>query len=136
MSRENVEVVRRTLEAWQRDDFDAWLSELDPDVEWHTAARRLVEGAGSAYRGIDGMRELWTFWRTEAQDFEFETQELRDLGDAGVLHLAQLRWRGRASEIEVQSPLGQVITVRDGKFVRSVDYLSHEEALEAVGLSE
>jgi ketosteroid isomerase-like protein len=34
----------------------------------------------------------------------------------------------------VESPLGQVVTVRDGKIVQTVDYLSHEQALEAVGL--
>jgi ketosteroid isomerase-like protein len=37
---------------------------------------------------------------------------------------------------KVESPLGIVITVREGKIVRSVDYLSHEEALQAVGLRE
>jgi hypothetical protein len=27
-------------------------------------------------------------------------------------------------------------TLRDGKIIKSMDYLSHQEALEAVGLSE
>jgi ketosteroid isomerase-like protein len=135
MSRENVEIVSQATEAWQRDDLDTWLSSFDREVEWHTA-QRLVEGVRSAYRGIDGMRELWTFWRTEADDFKLDSEELRDLDDDRVLHLARIRWRGAASGIEVESPLGMVVTVRDGKIVRSMDYLSHEEALEAVGLRE
>jgi ketosteroid isomerase-like protein len=135
MSQENVEVVRQSLKAWQRDDLDKWLSTLDPEVEWHSA-ERLVEGAASTYRGTDAMREFWAFWRTEVENFELEIQELRDLGDDRVLDLAHIRWRGPASGIEVQSPLGQVITLRDGYIVRSMDYLSHEEALQAVGLRE
>jgi hypothetical protein len=34
----------------------------------------------------------------------------------------------------VESQLANVKTLRDGKIVRSEDYLSHKEALEAMGL--
>ena len=134
MSRENVEVVRRGLEAWQRDDFDAWLSGIDPDVEWLTAVERGLGRAGSVYRGHEGMREFWNLWRTEVDDFWTEAEEIRDLGDDRVLYLGHLRFRGPASGIMVESQLANVKTLRDGKIVRSEDYLSHKEALEAVGL--
>jgi ketosteroid isomerase-like protein len=78
MSRENVEIVQQGLEAWQRDDLTTWLSTLDPAVEWRTALERLVEGIGSFYRGLEGMRELWTVYRTELEDFRIEAQGLRD----------------------------------------------------------
>ena len=136
MSRENVEVVHRCVEAWQRDDLDAWLSTLDPAMEWHAAFERLVGGTGSIYRGIEGMREFWTAYRTELEDFQVEAQEARDLGDDRVLLLGHIRWRGPASRIELESEVGLVYTLRNGKLVRSMDYLSHDEALEAVGLSE
>ena len=35
MSQENVEIVRRAYEAFNRHDFDAALGEVDPNVEWH-----------------------------------------------------------------------------------------------------
>jgi ketosteroid isomerase-like protein len=136
MSKENVEVVRRGLEAWQRDDFDTWLSVLDPAVEWHTALERLVGGTGTFYRGVKGMREFWTEYRTELEDFRVEAEELRDLGDDRVLLLGQVWWRGRASGIDVESQIGLIFTLRDSKVARSMDYLSHQEALEAAGLSE
>jgi ketosteroid isomerase-like protein len=137
MSQENVEVVRRAVEAWQRDDLETWLALIDPDMEYHPAIRRVLEGGASLYRGHDGMREFWTFWRTEADDFRLESQELRDLPDGRVLHLARIRWRGAASGVEVESPYGMVVTVRGGKIVHSIDCLSHDEALEAaVGLRE
>ncbi|MFL5820224.1 MAG: nuclear transport factor 2 family protein [Solirubrobacteraceae bacterium] len=136
MSRENVEVVRLAVEAWQRDDLETWLSLMDPDVEYHTAIERGLEGGASVYRGHDGIREFWTLRRTEVEDYLLESQELRDLPNGRVLHLTHIRWRGAASGIELESPLGMVVTVRGGKIVRSVHYLSHEEALEAVGLRE
>ena len=58
MSRENVEVVRRGLEAWQRDNLDGWLSTCDPAIGWHTALERLIGGIESSYRGIDGLRRF------------------------------------------------------------------------------
>jgi len=131
-----VEVVRSALEAWQRDDLDAWLSSTDPTVEWHTVLERLVEGTESFYRGHEGMRRLFHSYRTEFETFEAEVQDLREVGDDRVLVLGRFRWRGPASGIVVESPFGMAITVRDGKIIQSIDYLSHEEALETLGLTE
>jgi ketosteroid isomerase-like protein len=130
----NVDIVRRGLEAWQRDDFEAWLSGIDPDVEWLTAVERGLGRAGSVYRGHEGMRQFWNLWRTEVDDFWTEAKEIRDLGDDRVLYLGHIRFRGPASGIVVESQLANVKTLRDGKIVRSEDYLSHKEALEAAGL--
>ena len=136
MSQENMEVVRRSVEAWQRDDFDLWLATIDPAVEWGPLAiDRLAEGSESVYRGHEGMRRLWQFLRIEF-DLEFEAQEVRDVGDDRVVLLGGFRWRGPSSGIVVESPVGFVVTIRDGKIVRFEDYLSHEEALKAVGLAE
>jgi ketosteroid isomerase-like protein len=134
MSPENVETVQRQLVAWQRDDLDTWVSNTDPAIEWHTVLERLVEGPESVYRGHDGVRQLWQDYRTQLAYFEIEAQELRDVGDDRVVFLGRFRWRGLASGIESESPVGMVITVRDGKIVQSIDYLSYEEALKAVGL--
>src|SRR5215211_4199227 len=136
MSQENVEVVRRALEAWQRDDLDAWLTAYDPAIEWHTALERIVGGIENCYRGLDRLREAWSMYRTELEDFHYAAQELRDVDKDRVVLLGHMRWRGAASGIEMDSPVGMVVTLRDGKVVHSIDYLSHEEALEAVGLRE
>jgi hypothetical protein len=44
MSQENVEAVRRAVEAWNADDLDAFLAELDADVEWQPAIESGLEG--------------------------------------------------------------------------------------------
>jgi len=136
MSQENVEVVQAAFEAWQRDDFDAFLSVIHPNIEWHAVLQRLVEGPESLYRGHDGMRRFWSDYRTELSHMQVEAQGLRDVGDDRVLLLVRFQWRGVASGIEMESPVGLVMTLRDGKVIRSFDYLSHQEALEAVGLEE
>jgi ketosteroid isomerase-like protein len=136
VSQENVEVVRRGAAAWQRDDLNAWLATIDPSVEWHTVLERLVEGGESFYRGHEGMRKLWRSYRTELEDFQLNVEELQDLGDDRVLLLGHFSWRGLASGIESKSMLGMVITVQDGKVTQSIDYLSHSDALKAVGLEE
>ena len=122
------------MDAYQRDDFDSWLATIDPAIEWQALAiDRAAEGAESVYRGHEGMRRLWHFLRVEF-DVEAESQELRDVGDDRVVFLGRFRIRGPSSGIVFESPVGYVFTVRDGKLVGAVDYLSHEEALKAVGL--
>jgi ketosteroid isomerase-like protein len=136
MSEENVEIVRRSLAAWQRDDFEAWVALIHPDIEWHEAMRSRVEGEGSVFRGHQGMREFWAFWRTQVEDFQAEVKDTLDLGDDRVLQLLDIRWRGTASGITLEGELALLMTLRDGRISRSVDYLNHAEALEAAGLSE
>jgi ketosteroid isomerase-like protein len=136
MSQENVKIVRRQLEDWQRDDFDAFVSKAHPDIEWHAVLQRLVEGPESVYRGREGIRRLWHTYRTELDGFEVEADEIRDVGDDRVVLLGRIRWRGAASGLETKSPFAMVITIRDGKMFRSLDYLSQEEALKVVGLEE
>jgi ketosteroid isomerase-like protein len=131
MSQEDVELVRRSFEAWQRDDLDTWLSCQDPDIEWDVAVRQ-VEGAGSVYRGVEGMRAFWAAFR----DFSVESDELRDVGAGRVVVVGHIRFRGPTSGIEVDGPFAEIFSVRDGKIFRVIDYFTHREALEAVGLEE
>lgn len=41
------QAVQRAVEAWNADDLDAFLAELDADVEWHPAIEPGVEGKGN-----------------------------------------------------------------------------------------
>ena len=133
MSEENVEVVRRGFDAWNRDDFEAFLAELHPDIEWHTALEGVAEG--TVARGHVGMRQVWENQRAVFGRMETRIDELRDLGDS-VLVLCHLKYIGRSSGAEIESELGMIVVIRDGLALTSHDYLSHAEALEAAGLRE
>ena len=86
MSHENVELIRRAIEAWNRGDIDGWLDQATPDFVWIPAGPAAVER--SVYRGRDEVREAmaggWETW----QEFRFEESEIRSLGESVV-------WLGR-----------------------------------------
>ena len=136
MSQENVEIARRAYDAWNRDDLDAFLAELDPEVVWHTAIEGTAEGDDMGYRGHDGARQIWKDYRGEVfSRIESWETELLDLGDS-VLRRGHIKVTGRTSGVEMESEFAQHVVMRDGLIVSSRDYLSHAEALEAVELPE
>ena len=130
MSEQNVERIRKTADAWNRADIDAWLEGTAPDVQWFTALEGLIEGVDSAYRGRDGLRKGWRHYREFWEEFDLQPQEFRDLGDR-VLLLANVKARGRGSGLEVETELAMLFTFRDGLIVSSKDFLSHADAISA-----
>ena len=66
MSQENVEAARRAIEAWNADDLDAFLAELDANVEWNPAIEPGLEGEATIYHGHDGARKIWRQDRGDA----------------------------------------------------------------------
>ena len=57
MSQENVEIVRRVSDAYNRRDVGAMLDELHPEVEWHPWLQLQLGGGATVYRGHEGVRE-------------------------------------------------------------------------------
>ena len=136
MSQENVEAVRRAYEAWNADDLDAFMADLDPEIEVHPAIEPALEGGETTYRGLDGMRRAWDDYRGGAWErLTVHIHEIRDLGESVVV-LSHIDLTGRATGIEFSQEIGQLITFRGGKAIRSQDFLSHAEAREAAGLQE
>ena len=133
MSEENVEIVRRSLEAFSGGDMEEMLSYMDPEGELHSA---IVGGAeGNVYRGHEGFRKWYADSFESFEELRNEWSEFRDLGDR-VLVFGRVKARGRESGVELDSPMGWVFTVRRGKLMKADGFLSRAEALEAAGLSE
>ena len=136
MSRENVEVVRRAIEAVTRrpkPDF-ATVNELyDPDHEY---VSRIEALEGGARRGARGYRE-WLADAEEAFDWESRLERVTQIDETRVLAVTPTRIRGKHSGVVVEDrELACLVTLRAGKIIRSELFLSPAEALEAVGLSE
>ena len=134
MSQENVTVVQRLFEAWNRGDRDRWLVGAHPKIEWLSAIQRQVEGRDAIARGHDELEAFWDEWHA-LWDLTIDISEVRDLGDT-VLALATLRTEGKASGATVERSIGYVFEFEDGLIRRANAYLSPAEALEAVGLRE
>ena len=138
MSQENVDLVRRLTEAWQRREQERTLDYVDPEVEWDsTRVAELIPGIAGIFRGHDGVRAYWRSWLSAWRDLEFEIQDVLDAADDVVLLVRGQRHRGRHTGIEFEvPPYGVIYTVRGGKIVRVRWYPDQESALEAAGLSE
>jgi uncharacterized protein len=135
MSQENMEVFKRGVEAYDLRDIDALLEDLDPDVEWQPVLQVLLGGEATVYRGHQGVRDWFRELDAAFAEFHVEIAEIRDLGDRLVAS-GRMRARGRASGVDIDSPLAYLIDFRDGKVWRIRTFLDQTEALEAVGLRE
>jgi ketosteroid isomerase-like protein len=128
MSQENVEMVRRSTDAYNRRDLDRFLETWAPDavLDW-SHSRGLEAGV---YRGHDQIRALvhrflaaWDDVRIELDDpIELETDLLV------VENVTYLRGR---DGIETQARSAWLITFSDGRQTSLTLYQTKQEALEA-----
>ena len=135
MSQENVEIAGRAIEAWNRCDLAAFLREWHAECEWRPAFPKGTEGTGSVFRGHAGITTAWRAVRVAWTVYRLDVDEARSVGDE-LLVLGHIFARGATSGIELASPWGAVVGVLDGKLISAWDWLSREEALKAVGLTE
>jgi ketosteroid isomerase-like protein len=132
MSQENVETLRRGLEAFSRGDVEAALEVLDAEVEWYPAVQPML-GERTVYRGHQGVRDMFRNMDEVYLEFRIEDAEFRDLGDR-VVATCRIRARGKQSGAESDSPFGYLFDFRNGTVVRVRSFLDPKEALEAAGL--
>jgi ketosteroid isomerase-like protein len=135
MSQENVEIVRRLLDAFTRQDAQAVAALWMDDGEWRPAfvGGGLLEGA--VFRGRDGAAK---FVELQAETWESVAAvpvDVRDFGDT-VLVEVHLSAVGRGSGVPVERVTWNVFELRDGRAAAGTVYTSKEEALQAVGLAE
>src|SRR5215212_4599422 len=88
MSRENVEVVRRTLQAFADGGVDAMAEFWDPDIDWQ-AAEGAIDDVGEMH-GPVAVRRYIQDWIDTFDDFRFVVEDLRDVGDDRVLAIQHL----------------------------------------------
>ncbi len=135
MSEENVEAFKRGAEAYNRQDIDALLKELDPEVEWHSALLIPFGGEATVSRGHDGVREVMRELYEALAEIHLGYSKIRDLGDR-IVGIGHIRTRGRQSGVVTEIAFGTVTDMKNGKANRIWTYLDPQEALEAAGLSE
>jgi ketosteroid isomerase-like protein len=129
MSQENVEIVRKFYEYIRVDDAAAALACLAPDVDYSVAQE------GRPAHGPDGVQAMWQRWAADWGELETVAEDFIDAGDHVVVTVRE-SGRGRVSGIEIDGRYFNVLTVRDGKIVRKVEFTQRSEALEAAGLRE
>jgi ketosteroid isomerase-like protein len=130
MSQENVEIVRRLIEACNRRDWDAMLETGDPEIE-------IVTLMSGTYRGHTGWRQVVEQMAEEVSGFQFVPEDFIDVGGDRVVAVTRWVGTGRTSGIAVpDTPIGFVYTLREGVVVRQESFRNKADALKAVGLEE
>ena len=86
------------------------------------------------YRGIDEVRGYFAKWEQAWEHWDWEHDEVSEVGDDIVIARIHIWGRGRHSGIETDRRVWQLLAFRNGKVLRYRDFESREEALEAVGL--
>ena len=135
MSQENVELVRRAIEAAirrPRPDFDTINDLYHPD---HEFISRIDALEGGSHRGARGYRD-WLLNTQDAVEWESTLEQVTAIDEDRVLGIVPISVRGRSSGIALKEErFGYLVAVRDGKIIRTEVYPSPEEALEAAGLA-
>jgi ketosteroid isomerase-like protein len=139
MSQENVEIVRAALQRiGPNTDREDWIHEFfDAEIEWHDTpnfpSAGVYIGHEAFSRHAAEFEEAWADWSIEIED-------IKAAGDR-VVACVRYRGVGRLSGAPitggVETPsTGAVFELRGGRIARVVQFVTHAEALEAVGLSE
>jgi uncharacterized protein len=128
MSQENVEIVRRSFDAYRRGDLDAALADANSQIVWNPAEEAPMSG-------LDAVRDYLARWEGEWEELDTTPEKFIDAGDR-VVAIVHFRGRGRRSGVEVDARSYAVYTLRDGRMIDMEEFTNRSEALEAAGLPE
>src|SRR4029453_15251043 len=121
MSQENVEIVRKGIDAWNQHDAGLWLSNAAPDAEGMPPGPG--RGGPTVYRGHDevasGFAAIWQTWDL----FQLEEAQIRDLGDS-VLWLGRAKMRGSTSQIPLDQEFAFHTRLREGEVITRRSFLA------------
>ena len=140
MSQENVEIVRKAYEAFNRwggsppgKRQDPELPPLlHPEVEFHTSANAPEAGV---YRGRAAVIEYHERFFENFESIRIELEELLPVGDRVVIVTHQ-HTVPTSSEAEIVQRVVDVWTLRDGLLAERKPFATRAEALEAAGVRE
>ena len=136
MSQENVEIVRRMYDAWNRRDEEEMLALSDPEVEFVNSPTAVEPGTRR------GTNEVLAAARTQWEFLRDGRQEINQIYDRGeeILVLGRLSRLMPEGDARIEDRVLASWTVRDGKVVRTAVLgfggAEVDKALEAAGLRE
>ena len=124
MPEELAELVKRTYDALNRRDLEAYVAMSDPEVEFVSL---IAEAEGGAYRGHDGVREWWRDVAGALGGIQFEPVEIRELDDEMLL--VMVRTAGEVADVQIEQVMWQALVMRNGLAVWWQPFRSEQEAL-------
>jgi ketosteroid isomerase-like protein len=114
MSEENVQLVRKGYEAWNRQDLEGALEMLAPGFEF-----RPLPGyfdLKDIYQGREGFTSFWETWLDAWKTMKIKIERLEGRDDR-VLAWIRFEGIGRTSDVPVSLDVGHLWTVRGGQVI-------------------
>jgi ketosteroid isomerase-like protein len=134
MSQENVELVRRATDAYNRGDLDGFLQDWASDavLDWSNS-RGVDAGVLRGHDEIRGFAERFlAAWDEVRIDLLNDPEEVKD----GLLIAENVTYLRGRDGVEVEARSAWLVTIRQGQQTSLTLYQTKQEALEAVGLRE
>ncbi len=132
MSQENEERVRRTFEAFAREDFHAALQDVRMEVRAHRIAP-LPDP--KAYVGPAGLLMAWGEWTAPFEEFELTVGELISREHSVVAEIRQQGRRKDSGEL-TEERFWFVCTFFEGELTQWDMLASKRQALKGVEMAE
>jgi ketosteroid isomerase-like protein len=133
MPLENVEIVRRSTDAYNRGDLDGIVENWAPDAVLDWSRSRGVEAG--VYRGHDEIRAFAQRFLAAWDEVRLEIEDPVEIEENLLLTENVAYLRGRDG-IELQARSAWLIRFQDGKQTSLTLYQTKQDALQAAGLSE
>jgi ketosteroid isomerase-like protein len=134
--KEMVEVVRGSIDAWNRDDRDGWMAASHPEIEWSSGIVRAMEGQASAYKGHEGLERFFADWHETWQHFTVVLAEFHPAGPDRLLYGGTMEARGRSGGVPLGQDLWFIAEFTDGLQSRVASYRDRAEAFAAAGIED
>jgi ketosteroid isomerase-like protein len=130
MPEENVQIVRKVMDAFNRRDAKTFAAYLAEDAKI-VPMRAALEG--TIYCGPDAASQYCAAVDESWDNLMWDVEEVRN-GRDWVLALGRIRGRGADSGAEIDARAGWVVRFRDGLIASFHTFSDRSAALEAVGL--
>lgn len=130
MSRQNVELARQYVEAFNAKGLDGTQQWRHPEIELHDPPNF---PDADQYVGEAAFRERVESYLAIGWDGQFRVEEYVDAGEEVVV-IWRVTGRGALGDVPLEAAFGHVWLFEAGRMRRVRQYLSRQEALDAVGL--
>jgi ketosteroid isomerase-like protein len=123
------QLVRGIFERWNNGERVLPPEEIHPEAVVYSAM------TGDTFRGTEGVRRWMAEIDEQFEDWDLSIEEIRRVAEDRLLVLGGVHFRGRASGVEFDQPMGWLWDFKDGRVCALHNFAGHDAAVEAAGLT-
>jgi ketosteroid isomerase-like protein len=129
----NSERLLAGYDAWNRDDLEAYLELLHPDVRIETSG--LFPDLAPEYAGRERAVKFWHQMHEPWEFFRVDVEHIEDQDDWAIASI-RFRARGMDSGVEVDMRFGMAMRVEDDLAIEFLNRRTFDEARKAVSSAQ